>query len=537
MAFARGHDRMGFAWVALCAALALPARAKSEPAAPAAKTAVARPAAAKKAAKGAPPPPPGVPAAAAVPASGKAPKGPAFHFPREAQIGYVLADPAAADDEFLACRDCQSNFTPGSTQKLFTTWIALDLLGGDRTYATELLGTGPIADGVLKGDLVIRGGGDPSFAGAQAGPARTAAAVFGGWAQALKRAGIRRIEGCVVGDGTFLEEEGPHPAELWEDAGNYYAGIVSGLSFNDNLFAAEFSGAAAPGKPVAMRGTSPRHTGIARFDNRLLTGPADSRDSAYFIGGWPSPVRILRGTYPAGRMPFVLKGSLPNPAWTCAREFHDFLAANGIAVAGTGAACGDPLALPNRAPAANAEPIPGTRVESPPLRELLRIVNQRSDNNWAAQTLALIGKGTGRAATWRGGLEAAYGWLDSRGFDRRRVHLKDGNGLSRYNWIAPAQTARLLAYAYRDAEFPEFRATLLGAPGSEGKLDRFGPGWEGRLFAKTGTLEGVSALAGYLRAKSGKWLVFAIAANNFEARNGDAQKYFGPLLAGWAEGY
>jgi D-alanyl-D-alanine carboxypeptidase/D-alanyl-D-alanine-endopeptidase (penicillin-binding protein 4) len=234
-------------------------------------------------------------------------------------------------------------------------------------------------------------------------------------------------------------------------------------------------------------------------------------------------------------MPFALKGSLPNPAWTCAREFGDFLAAKGITVTG-GAGCGDPLALPNHAPVGGGEPIAGTKVASPPLRELLRIVNQRSDNNWAAQTLALLGKGTGHQADWRGGLEAVYGWLDAHGFDRKQIHLKDGNGLSRYNWIAPAQTARLLAYAYRDAKFPEFQSTLVGAPGSEGKLDRFGPGWDGRLFVKTGTLEGASALAGYLRAKSGKWLVFSIAANNFEARNGDAQKYFAPLLKAWAEG-
>jgi len=482
--------------------------------------------------------PVGVPDAAAVPTpKATAPRAGGFYFPKEAQLGYVLADPAAADGELLVCRDCYRNFTPGSTQKLFTTWIALDLLGGDRTYTTELQRTGAIAEGTLKGDLLIKGGGDPSFAGAQGGPERTAAAVFGAWAEALKREGVKRVDGCVVGDGSFLEEEGPHPAELWEDAGNYYAGIVSGLCFNDNLFTAEFSGASAPGKPVALRSTVPAHTGIARFDNRLITGPADSRDSAYFLGGFPSPVRILRGTYPAGRMAFALKGSLPNPAWSCAREFQDFLIAKGIEVTGKGSACGDPLALPNHGPVAGAQPIAGTSVVSPPLRELLRIVNQRSDNNWAAQALALIGKGTGHTPDWRGGLEAVYGWLDGHGFDRKLIHLKDGNGLSRYDWIAPAMTARLLAYVYRDAKRPQFQATLLGAPGSEGKLDRFGPGWEGRLYAKTGTLEGVSALAGFLRGKSGKWLVFAIAANNFEPRNGDPQKYFAPLLRAWADSH
>ena len=476
-----------------------------------------------------------VPARAAVTPKPTAPAYDAFRFPKEAQVGYALVDLSAPEAASLACRECGRNFTPGSTQKLFTTWVALELLGGDRTYATELIRIGSLSDGAVKGDLVIRGGGDPSFGGSLLGPKRGAEAVFGQWHKALQQAGVKRVEGCVIGDGSFLAEEGPHPAGLWEDAGNYYAGTVSGLSFFDNLYQAEFDGAASPGKPVNLLRTNPARAGIARFDNRLLTGPADGRDSAFILGGFPAPIRNLRGTYPAGRMPFAIKGSLPNPAWTCAREFQAFLIAKGIAVSGSGPACGDSLALPNHAPVAGGAVV--ARQVSPPLRELLRIVNQKSDNNYAAQALALIGKGTGRAGDWRGGLDAVNEWLDRKGFDRRQIHLKDGNGLSRYNWISPTQTARLLSLAYRDARFAEYRATLIGSPGAEGKLDRFGEGWEGRLFCKTGTLEGVSALAGYLKAKSGKWLAFSIAANNFEARNGDAQKYFSPLLRQWADAY
>lgn len=460
----------------------------------------------------------------------------AFRFPKEALVGYALADLSAPEGALLACRECGRNFTPGSTQKLFTTWIALDLLGGERTYSTELVRTGALAEGTLKGDLVIRGGGDPSFGGTLFGPERGADFVFGQWLKALQQAGVKRIDGCVIGDGSFLAEEGPHPAALWEDAGNYYAGTVSGLSFNDNLYQAEFDGASAPGKPVNLLRTFPARTGISGFDNRLLTGPPDSRDSAFILGGFPAATRTLRGTYPAGRKPFAIKGSLPNPAWTCAQEFRAWLIAKGMPVSGAGAPCGDSLALPNHAPMApGVVTISVARQPSPPLRELLRIVNQRSDNNYAAQALALIGKGAGRAGDWRGGLEAVNGWLDSHGFDRKQIHLKDGNGLSRYNWISPAQTARLLSIAFRDPRFPEYRATLLGSPGAEGKLDRFGPGWEGRLYCKTGTLEGVSALAGYLKAKSGKWLAFSISANNFEARNGDGQKYFASLLRQWAD--
>nr|MDQ3003574.1 D-alanyl-D-alanine carboxypeptidase [Fibrobacterota bacterium] len=341
--------------------------------------------------------------ASAQTASRKAAAGPAVYFPREAMIGWAVRDVAA--EGYLESQSGDLNFTPGSTQKLFTTWIALDLLGGDRTYLTELFRTGSLEAGTLKGDLIIRGGGDPSFGGAHFGPNHGAETIFAKWALALRNLGISKVEGCIIGDGSYLEEEGPHPAGLWEDAGNYYAGIVSGLSFFDNLYFAHFTGASGPGKPVALLRTVPAHTGIARFDNRLLTGPSDSQDSAYILGGFPGASRALRGTYPAGRMPFTIKGSLPNPAWTCAREFRDFLAGKGISVsAEAGSRCGDSLALPNHEPVRGGTAVPGARHVSPPLREILRIVNQKSDNNFAAQTLALLGKGTGRSADWRGGL-------------------------------------------------------------------------------------------------------------------------------------
>lgn len=449
-------------------------------------------------------------------------------------VGWAIRD--AATDSLLDGRFADRNFTPGSTQKLFTTWIALDLLGPEKTFATELFRTGTMQGDRLIGDLIIKGGGDPAFADPQFGADQGAGAVFGTWFEALRKIGVRSVEGCISGDGTYLLEEGPHPDLLWEDAGNYYAGIVSGLSFNGNLYTAKFSGAATAGKPVALEGTVPAHCGISRFENHLLTGPADGHDSAYIIGGFPSTRRDLRGTFPAGRTPFTIKGSLPNPAWTCAREFRDFLAANGIASAPPKAACGDSTALPNRAGLGTGIAIPGARHLSAPLKDLIRFTNQKSDNNYAAQILALVGKEAGPSGDWRGGLAVLDEYLNRHGFNRAEIHLKDGNGLSRYNWISPGQTARLLSYASRQKAFPEFQASLLGKD-SAGKLERYGSGWEGRLWVKTGTLEGVSALAGYLKCKSGRLAAFSITANNFEGKGSDMQKAFGPLLRDWAARY
>jgi serine-type D-Ala-D-Ala carboxypeptidase/endopeptidase (penicillin-binding protein 4) len=458
-----------------------------------------------------------------------------FTSPDGALVGWAVRD--AMNDSLLEGQGERLNYTPASTQKLITTWIALDMLGADKTYTTELAYTGVIKDQTLHGDLLIVGGGDPSFADTKMHGERIAEKVFSSWLLALKKSGIKKISGCILGDGTYLEEAGPHPAQIWEDAGNYYAGGTSGLSFNGNIYTLSFSGAATPGKSVKLLGSFPNHIGIAAFDNQLLTGPAKGKDSAFILGGFPSPVRELRGTYPAGRMPFYLKGSLPNPAWTCAREFQDFLVTKGITVNLEPSACGDSLALPNYKPAKKGEFLSGSRIISPPLKEIIRHTNQKSDNSYAAQLLALIGKEGKQTADWRGGLAIVNQYLLQRGFSPKEFHLKDGNGLSRYNWISPGQTSRLLAYASRQKAFPEFRASLV-----DSQLDRYGQswdgnGWQGKLWIKTGTLEGVSALAGYLQTKSGRLLAFAITANNFEGKSADIQISFSALLQNWAVKY
>ena len=201
--------------------------------------------------------------------------------PEGAMVGWAVRD--AQNDSLLEGRFADRNLTPGSTQKLFTTWVALDLLGADKTFPTELFRTGALQGDRLVGDLIIRGGGDPSFADSQFAADQGAGSLFGVWLEALRKLGVHAVDGCVSGDGSYLLEEGPHPDLIWEDAGNYYAGIVSGLSFNGNLYAAKFAGAASAGKPVTLEGTLPVHSGIARFENHLLTGPTNGHDSAYIL--------------------------------------------------------------------------------------------------------------------------------------------------------------------------------------------------------------------------------------------------------------
>ncbi|HLP41881.1 MAG TPA: D-alanyl-D-alanine carboxypeptidase, partial [Fibrobacteria bacterium] len=216
--------------------------------------------------------------------------------------------------------------------------------------------------------------------------------------------------------------------------------------------------------------------------------------------------------------------------------------------AADGPACGDSLALPNR-PAPDYTRARTVAVHrSAPVKELVRHTNQKSDNNYAAMLLAHAGKAAGKSGDFRGGLAAMGEWMARNGFDGRGINFRDGTGLSRYNWVTAEQTVHLLLTAYRSKSWSAFRSSLVGAPGAEQKLERYGAGWAGRLVVKTGTLQGVASLAGYLKTDSGRWIAFAVAANNFASRDAvgagpdgavvlkdDPQRAFEPLLRRWAK--
>ncbi len=451
-------------------------------------------------------------------------------YPLEANLSYTVRD--VETGEIVFSHNGLKAVVPASTQKLFTTFAALEKFGSEHRFTTRLLTTGEIAEGRLKGYLIIEGGGDPAFASSHFGAAYASDGIFKAWADSLKNQGVREVAGCVIADATYLDQPGPSPSALWEDIGNYYGGIVSGLSYHDNSYHLDFSGAEKPGLKVGIRGTRPRHTGITHFENRIRTSSPRSGDSAYIFGSFLAPSRLLQGTYPAGRKRFSIKGSLPHPDWTAARELQTFLAARGIRF--TPGPDGETFCPENPRPFSGPLPRGKTRVvaehRSPPFHDLIKHVNRKSDNNYAEQLLVLMGKHDGGRGTFKEGLHSLRAALAKAGMSMQRMRLNDGSGLSRHNWLSADDFTLFLTYAAKRPLFPVFRASMLDA-GKNCRLEAFyGPGWEGRLHAKTGTLEGVYALAGYLEAGSGRQLAFALFVNQFESPRSHLNGITGELL-------
>jgi len=403
----------------------------------------------------------------------------------------------------LFARNADKNFRPASTLKLVTTAAILDALGPDARLRTTVETTGRL-DGLgrILGDVFLVGRGDPSlFSGPTSGSG--AIAPLPELAEALRAAGVRRIEGRVVGhEGAFTgDRRGSDWA--WEDLTWSYGAEVSALSLNDNSVDLRLVPGERPGDPAVLE-AEPRSSYYAVVST-VATAPAGTKKEltlARDAGG--NRIR-LAGSLPLGET-WEGKVALEDPALYAATVFGELLEARGIRVAGAAATSSEPRPVASRVVAAH---------DSPPLVEMLKVVNKESQNLHTEMLLRLLGqraKGEGSVAM---GHEAARAFLARMGVPGEGWGLEDGSGLSRSDLVSPHGLVALLVAMDRHPYAEAFKESL-AVMGVDGTLkDRLrGTPVEGRILAKTGTLKRANALAGYATTPSGERLAFSIVVNN-----------------------
>ncbi|WP_028566826.1 D-alanyl-D-alanine carboxypeptidase/D-alanyl-D-alanine endopeptidase [Salisaeta longa] len=423
--------------------------------------------------------------------------------------GVLVVDAATGDT--LYARNAQARFVPASNIKLFTTAAALQVLPPDFRYETTLYSTGRVKDGVLHGDLYVRGSGDPSFgsqaSGAPLHPLRT-------WAAALKAQGIRQVAGDVIGDDNVFTDETLGRAWAWSDLLYYYAAETSGLSFYDNIVDLTVAGQQvhAPGR----LSWAPLQTDYVSFVNRSLT-TAGTFDEDYARHGRGNRF-VVRSKVPAGRVERE-ELAVRNATRYTAHVFREVLLSEGISVQGR-ALDVDRLPQP---PAYDTMQVVD-RWPSPPLPALVREINHESNNLYAEHLLRTVGRyvASDTLEAPRGsdarGIAVVEHALRTLGVRPGAVRMADGSGLSRQNLATPAAFVTLLA-AMRAAAPPVQTAffSSLPAGGRSGTLAYRlqAPMVAGNVRAKTGSLTGVSALSGYIERSSRAPILFSILANHY----------------------
>jgi D-alanyl-D-alanine carboxypeptidase/D-alanyl-D-alanine-endopeptidase (penicillin-binding protein 4) len=408
-----------------------------------------------------------------------------------------------ADGTVLAEYNAGTRMVPASNLKLVTTGTALHAFGAGYRFRTRLAYTGAIqADGTLDGDLYIVGGGDPTV-GALDSIALNPDALFWKWKTLLRQAGIQRIHGRIVGDGTLWEGHLEHPSWPYDDLGTYYGCGGNALCFYKNAIDLDVS-AGKEGDPVTVRQSYP-DTPWMHFQNYAFTGPAGTGNSLYLYTTDLAPWSELRGTYSTERRPKTEHFANKFGALTCAYYFWKNLKDTGWEVTG-GYADVDRNGLvrgPDFVPLDKAgSPREIGFTEGPALSEIARETNVRSDNFYAESLLRAMGEAATEIAVYDSCLVAENVVLQGLGVGLDGLVQADGSGLSRMNCLSPEWMVGFLEAMEESPSFGAFLASL-PAPGQGTLRGIKFPGAE-RVRMKSGSMGGVLCYSGYILDQEGK---------------------------------
>ncbi len=439
---------------------------------------------------------------------------------RSGEWGVMVVSLTKGDTLFSRAAD--TPLMPASTMKLFTAAVALERLGPDHTFRTDVLRDGVVTDeGVLKGNLVLRGDGDPAFSSRflRGGPDAPMSLL----AQLIAGAGIRRIEGDLIADASVFESRRIPEGWLSRYQGAAYAAPFSALSLNENIVVVAVTpNRVGQGATVKLE---PETHGVSITNTvRTVAGKA-SRISSRSTG---DDKVLVSGTIgaAAGTMRYQLV--VGDPVTFTAGAFRAALDAAGIEVNG--------VVRAGRTPE-NAAVVAG--VPSPSLARIVSVMNRESINHYAELVWRNAARGADRSGF--GSAEAAWATLDefllsSVGVTPGAVVATDGSGLSVLDRVTPRALVQLLAHAHVAPWSAVFHASLPVAGESELLRTRMrSTPAAGNLHAKTGTTNDIISLAGYVTAENGEILAFSLIYNGTDRWNArEVIDAVGPTLAAFS---
>ena len=418
-------------------------------------------------------------------------------------------------------RNHESLLTPASVNKLFVAAAALKALGINHRFRTAVCGdTLRMAQGVLKGNLYLKGYGNPDLSKSD-----LEALAF-----RLRASGLRWVTGNLVADPSHFDTTSFGYGWMWDEGPYAYNAPISALSLNGNTFELGVRPGPAKGSPVRAEFRLP--SSYLALENKATTTKAGARGrlKADREPGPKGDKVKLSGTMPLDGGVDYLVRTVTRPALYCGTVFREVLSASGIVVSGPVAVGAAPEGLPEL-----------TWHLSPPLYQIVRLMNKDSDNFTAEmiyrqlESAARPPEGDSLPSEELSAMTTSrlMEVLKKMGFGEADLRMVDGSGLSRYNLCSPEQLVRVLKLVYQDPALrPELLASL-PVSGTDGTMYRrlAQEEYRGLVRAKTGTLTGVSSLAGFAFSPGGRSYCFAIMANNYTSRAAAVRAVQDSLLA------
>ncbi len=436
-----------------------------------------------------------------------------FSDPAFAAAHWGVAVQSAQTGEYFYLRNENKAFMPASNMKLFTTAAALLGLGSDYRFVTRLMAHGLIsAEGVLEGDVIIRGCGDPSLSGRWENGKITA--VFERWADSLQARKINTVTGKIIGDSRYFSDGRIGAGWAWDDLVDYYAAQISALTFNDNCIDIVYN----PGDSLGAPGRYALYpdTRYVQIVNRVKTNQRTR------LGFWRNPGSnqiFCDGTVSLktrDRRDWI---TVENPSKYAATVLREVLLSRGIRVLDEAY---DIDELSGYLPV-EYKTVQLASHTSPTLSEIVSEVNKESNNLFAELLLRTIGRELESDGSAAGGEKAAKKLFEPAGISPDQFYAADGSGLSRQDLVSPMSVIRLLRYMCEQPAGTAYYESLpiAGVDGTlKGRMR--GTAARGNVRAKTGYIGRVRALSGYVTTKDKEMLIFSMIVNNYSVPTGTA---------------
>ncbi|WP_238165550.1 D-alanyl-D-alanine carboxypeptidase/D-alanyl-D-alanine endopeptidase [Kribbella caucasensis] len=438
------------------------------------------------------------------------------------QVALVVRD--ATTGETVYDRNGGTRMLPASNTKLFSSTAAMHTLGPDYRFHTDVLATAPVRDGKLRGDLYLKGYGDPTALESD----------YVDLAKQVAQSGVKRIDGDLVADDTYFDHVRLGDSWAWDDEPFYYSAQISALTlapnadYDSGTAIVESLPGSAIGKPVKL--TLVPANGVLKLVNTATTGAAGSANTLSIERDHGTNLVRVTGSIPVDDTTAGVEWvTVWEPEVYAADVFRRALAAQGVLVYGRIKIGATPVDQARQL----------ARDESMTVGELMTPFLKLSNNMHAETLVKAMGAVAAANGSWSAGLAVATQYAQSVGVDTSTIRLSDGSGLSRKVNVTADSITDLLLAAQKEPWFQQWYDALPIA----GNPDRFVGGTlrnrmrntpaADNLHGKTGSLTGVTSLSGYVTDRDGRKLVFAMMSNNYLVSPRSVEDAVGVTLASW----
>ncbi len=393
---------------------------------------------------------------------------------------------------------------PASCQKVITASTAFAMLGHDYRYKTTIGYTGNIVNGVLNGNLILKGSGDPTL-GSWRYDETKEEKIISDFKEAITRQGIHAITGHVFADDNLWNSEATPDGWIWQDIGNYYGAGARPLNWRENQYDLYLKSGNHIGDPVEIVGTKPSFIYGLHLKSKVTSGAKGSGDNNYIYLPLGNEYGYVRGTTPVDENHFAISGAMPRPAAELALTLEAALKNES-----TEKIAAD---YPKEYNTANAKIF--YTYASPLLDDIILHFLRRSINLYGEaliKTLAYNFTGVGATDS---GVNVIHRFWKDKGIEPYDINIIDGSGLSPSNRVTTKALVTVMEFARKQSWFPSFYNALPTISG---------------IKMKSGSITGVISYTGYIKGKNGDEYTFSFVINNYDGSGNEVKRKMWNLL-------